>query len=162
MNNRLGMQKMSKFKKCLVGFIILYACSRDIDGIRVPAQYAETIGVDPILAPYVKSFYADAKRFNAELRPITVPVFFVRSLEKDIIGKCYRFTPLNWIVISRYFWDRTQPESRQILIYHELGHCVLGKGHEEYGIMQPVLLLADEYYHNKEGILREFFTGPLK
>jgi hypothetical protein len=44
-----------------------------------------------------------------------------------IIGKCFE----GKIGVRKTYWDRSDNPSRELLLYHELGHCLLHRVHKE-------------------------------
>lgn len=56
------------------------------------------------------------------------------NLKNGVVGYCTvwendRLPPR--IIISASFWNGATPLERKMLIYHELGHCLLKRGHKE-------------------------------
>ena len=91
-----------------------------------------------------------------EHRKITI-VF--RSLSDDAVGVC-KITPFikREINIDPEYWYSINPAERQILFYHEMGHCDLNRDHSEpYSIMEPSLFGTFRFLNNKEYYLKEFF-----
>lgn len=77
-----------------------------------------------------------------------------------VVGQCFQYSNGYEIVIKREFWDLVSETARTLLIFHELGHCVLNRQHEERrpSIMMPVNLPADATYEaNKVYYLKELF-----
>ncbi len=114
--------------------------------------------VDPEFEPYVDSFKQNAKIYN-------VPVIFNLNIrfgdfskqDYDVVGYC------DWkndIYIKRSTWEYYGWATREELIYHELGHCVLNKWHvNTFSIMRPYLLSEQYYFDNRTMLIKEFFTG---
>lgn len=48
---------------------------------------------------------------------------------KNAVGYCYK--PTNSIEILRSYWAEIPNIKRQMLIFHELGHCLLDKKHSD-------------------------------
>jgi hypothetical protein len=49
-------------------------------------------------------------------------------------GHCANYgknNPLNYIKINKKFWETASEVQRRILIFHELGHCVLDRRHDD-------------------------------
>ena len=71
------------------------------------------------------------------------------------------------ILIDKEFWDGAEPREKELLIFHELAHCVLGRGHDsrmfcsnvEYSIMHPTLIHGFDYENKKEHYLRDLFNS---
>lgn len=63
------------------------------------------------------------------------------------------------VTIRKDLWQYASPTSRELVVFHELGHCVLGKGHEEekVSVMNPVQPPDTIYEHHKEEMLAELF-----
>lgn len=92
-------------------------------------------------------------RFNEDFG-----VFVDSTLEFDegeyngFPGKC--IVQANHIVVNKEWWINVQPETRQALIFHELGHCLLGLGHDDVrGIM------SDFIGHNANSYAYEYEEG---
>jgi ATP-dependent Zn protease len=74
------------------------------------------------------------------------------------------------IVINTYSWSSLSEVEKEIVIYHELGHCVLGLKHDNtkvdhdwvlsspLSIMYPYVLEQDWYLKNKKEYLDELFS----
>lgn len=52
--------------------------------------------------------------------------------DDGVAGSCsYGFRQANRVTIDMPFWDRAGYYSREMVVFHELGHCVLGRDHSE-------------------------------
>ncbi len=52
------------------------------------------------------------------------------SKEKEkTIGKCFVYPNANLVVIDRNFFDANGDWNRRSLVWHEMGHCLLGRAH---------------------------------
>lgn len=102
--------------------------------------------IHPQLEPYVDGFRLDAERYTggwSGLGPVRiidiVDSFTNDELSKGAVGVCSRksnSSKARWreIEILRSTFDRyteQSPHKAKILVYHELGHCVLGRGHAQ-------------------------------
>ncbi len=149
-----------------------------------PPPHPPIVSIDSEFLPYVTQFHSDAigttgKEFKIE--------DLVMEFNNDIInlnenGRCttaYNTTPL--IYISKQWWDASTDEiAKQTLVYHELGHCILGRLHNKtqvivtindgFGgispfivyesIMNPYSDIPDLYFQQyRESILKEYFGG---
>lgn len=82
------------------------------------------------------------------------------SLKSGIAGTCYSYTAgsQRWkeIKIDINNWNRSNAYTRQALLYHELAHCVLGRGHENVTYIGKALSLMNKtvisgtLYHRHE------------
>lgn len=51
-------------------------------------------------------------------------------------------------------------EFREILIFHEMGHCILGREHTEIdSLMRQFLFFDQEYAPNRDYYINELFSG---
>jgi len=57
----------------------------------------------------------------------------ISEIEDDgVAGVCqYGNHQTNNVIIDADFWDRTGFSSREFVVFHELGHCVLSRDHRE-------------------------------
>jgi len=100
--------------------------------------------VDPLIRPFLDSFIAEleARQISADLSNISME--FVDDFGEEVIGIsqggtvagiCFFNTGL--IQIDSIFI--TNPSFLFEVIYHELGHCVLGMEHRENSIMSEII-----------------------
>jgi hypothetical protein len=85
-------------------------------------------GVDPVFTPYTQRFEKDLGRSIGE-----VSVSF-GELSSDKAGICIKYdSGHREVVINANEWNsgRMTEWGKFNLIYHELGHCVLGREHTE-------------------------------
>lgn len=103
--------------------------------------------------PYVAAFEAEAARFG---KPVTVGAIKIEfSEEVDEHGYCEIHLLHTRITVKGSWWERANEDQRELLMFHELGHCVLLKTHtREPGIMNPY---QTGYGHSREGYLQELF-----
>jgi len=98
------------------GFLLLSGCERE----DAPLQDAE-------IKPYVERFAEEALKrgfdFSEELSSIRY-----EFEETRYGGVCYRFE--NRFIINRTYWTQLEDLGKEYLVFHELGHCVLDRRHE--------------------------------
>ena len=90
-----------------------------------------TVGItDDAFVPYVKEFEKVCKIKTGSI------VSFGNNFEKNVIGYC---TPSNKnIKINKRYWDTATDYEKEMLIFHELGHCDLDRDHKEGWYIQIV------------------------
>jgi hypothetical protein len=89
---------------------------------------------DPALEPYVESFKAEARRRGVLTAPVVAVFDDLRHIVPPVAGKTVLGTCTSGVVrIDRTYWASlaTTDADREALMYHELGHCALGRGHVE-------------------------------
>jgi hypothetical protein len=126
--------------------------------IPISVELASTWGVDPEVQPYVRYFYESAAKYGAHVTPYYNPVYFVDGFDDDVIGVCGISEQYHVIELSYAFWVKASKATREILVLHELSHCILNQDHRDFGIMQPYLLRAQQYKKYKEFFLWELFS----
>lgn len=89
--------------------------------------------VNGIAQPYVDEFVQDAKDHNTVVNFDSFQGFYFDSdLQDNVMAVCHvSITNRTWISISPFWWNAIDDGAKRALIYHELGHCILGRDHEE-------------------------------
>lgn len=71
----------------------------------------------------------------------------------------------NEIVVDKGIWNELNSEEKEIVLFHELGHCVLDRDHhdQEYlsnpmSIMNHGLISSEKYTDHRSGYIKELFT----
>lgn len=141
----------------------LYQLKKEYD--LVPA------GVQWEFRPYVRNFIKESQKhtlpneFGERLEHLTVKYGFPSRLadEHDFAGWCDLDTTT--IIIEKDTWNSYAEGSRQSLIDHELGHCLLERSHRPFlaegntpiSIMFPQVLPSKFYEENKDKLYPELF-----
>jgi len=111
-------------KKLMILMLLLSACGKKIDGV-----------IDPAFDQYVQDF---------EMK-VGVPVSGVsvtfKPTEYPVLGVCIYGGEIAKVEIDPTQWERMDSHGREQLIYHELGHCVLGRGHDDRKVRLMAFLL---------------------
>ena len=140
----------------------LTACNRHGE---LPRQ----LYVDPSLKPYVQMFMSEADNQGMSLHIDNLIVIFVDLNSATIEAQCESFnngtvgTPT--ISVLRSKWDRKSEISKQMIMFHELGHCVLFRQHNNaytqygyvYSIMYYMLQSDTAYVRNWTHYMYELF-----
>lgn len=132
------------------------------------ATTATTVVIPDEVAPYVKQFTTDAAQYG---HPLTVTNLIIEfgplenANERGICDISGDLTPK--ITIDRNAWDKSSDGSRDELIHHEMGHCVLRRKHktgvDDTGkpdsIMYPYAFDGQTYDGNRVDYLTELYSG---
>jgi hypothetical protein len=89
---------------------------------------------DPRVRPYYDKFYEEASRRGLTPdEPISVElVDAAQQCDSDNVAGCARSTPLgSKVYIDAKAWEQSSEEQREYVVFHELGHAVMGKHHNE-------------------------------
>jgi len=95
-------------------------------------------------------FYIEKFRTEAEERGRVIDFRFdlieasIEPIEEDrVAGQCSVRAGDREITIDSDYWRRSTPQLREWVVFHELGHCYLGRGHRddqtESGICRSVM-----------------------
>ena len=101
-----------------LGVFFLTSCNKGDD-----------LSIDAPLRPYFDSFKEEAtlRGYNVDYESEGITGFLGGISGSGIIGQCNSENKA--ITIDRVFWAGFDVWEREHLIYHELGHCFLGRGH---------------------------------
>lgn len=128
---------------------------------------------------YVRLFQKEGETRNVEL---TMPTLdrslriygvdkFSQSLEDDgVIGLCVKTAGEITIYLSKPHWDSYDSQQREMLIFHELGHCVLNLEHDRSldsdgvpnDLMYPVNFDSLYYFRYRKFYLDHLFKKVSK
>ena len=110
---------------CLLLFLLFTACQRNPD---IGAQ-SGVYEVDPDFEPYVQDFISEgAKRGKTiDFSDSGLIVEFSDRVVGGASGFCY--VGEHHVVIDKSIWFALSEDVRGYLLFHELGHCELDRGH---------------------------------
>ncbi len=118
--------------------ILVHSCAEDESGFiteieTVPEEVGYD-GVDEALWVYFERFEAEAaeRGFTIDLNSGELTGRINELDGENVAGQCnyHSFFP-NRITIDSDFWDRASDAAREMVVFHELGHCELARGHRE-------------------------------
>lgn len=85
---------------------------------------------------YVEAFEKDAATLNRGLTVNYIEIKF-GELNDGTLALCSLGVGTPLITVNQSLWGNLDETQRQLVIYHELGHCVLKKGHANQEIRIP-------------------------
>jgi hypothetical protein len=157
-------QRMSQPLPLLPLLLLLLAvgCRATHDKDHIIYQVPEEV------QPHLNSFMEEYESRGGD--PMSLPLNLIirwsdSMPDPDVVGYCQLNTLdmyLPEIVLLHSYWLSSDPVVREILVYHELGHCLLNYDHVETDItdiMFPNLINSVYYRENRDEILDNFFTG---
>lgn len=112
--------------KRLLPLLLLASCGRSTeDFLNVNNSPIKRSKSDSTFNSFVEAF---SKEFNVGVK---VPVIF-KNIDVRYAGVCLKYSNgYREIQINPTHWKNYSIEQREQLIYHELGHCVLNRGHND-------------------------------
>lgn len=141
-----------------------------LSGCAQLPEHRKVFRIDNELLPYVKVFEKEASKRGLVI-VIDDLVATIKVIEDtEIAGTCEtQQTPR--IIIDKEYWVNGSDASREQVIFHELGHCILGRGHNDAsysptpGVRVPASIMSSsthyEYVYSKyrSYYLDELFLG---
>lgn len=118
---------------------------------------------DPtIFDGYVKQFEIESITYNNPQKVTNLIIKFdtENPLPDHLVGQCNAYfgaTPT--ILINHVAWNKLSEDQKEITVFHEMGHCVLGKGHDDtkWSIMNSMLLSGYYSAEDRSALLADFF-----
>ncbi len=106
----------------LTGFALLAACSEDIP--------------NEVFVHEDLQVYFDAFEFEGEQRGMDIDLVqaeiqgYMRSIDdRGVVGQCIENSTSKSIVIDVERWQSLDQLEKEFIVFHELGHCYLDRGH---------------------------------
>jgi len=123
----------------MVFLLTLNSCSSDFNIGSEETQEPESpatvayYNVDERLWPYFESFEKEAalRNISIDLNEKEITGEIKNIPEEGVAGTCRYGLHIHHVTIDISVWNRSSSAIREMIIYHELGHCVLGRGHKE-------------------------------
>ncbi|CBW25981.1 hypothetical protein BMS_1100 [Halobacteriovorax marinus SJ] len=131
-------------------------------------QYAVSASV---FDSYIKKFEEEAAKNLGEenFKVGDIPINFGDTTNEEYDGVCNTYSDgTKEIFIKKSWWQSTDSRQKEIMIFHELGHCRLGRDHDtekrakgthtyKLSIMNPVIPSSADYVSQKNAYLTELF-----
>lgn len=127
--------------------------------------------IDAEFEPFVAEFVLQARKYDASIHKLKhVQIYFADSLPTpNALGVCYTGYKDYDIIVLRSYWQRASHYSKEQLIMHELGHCVLGRSHKNgfmpvdnqmkpLSIMNQYHLPDEAYISFRDELIFELFS----
>lgn len=95
---------------------------------------SEDTYIAPELQTYFDSFKAEGNSRNVAIdySLLNIHADFSDLEEGNVVGKCVTYADdVKKLIIDQSYWDKSSSLQRELLIFHELGHCILHRGHTE-------------------------------
>lgn len=117
-------------------------------------------GQDAELVPVIQTFAQEAQTRGIPV-DTSVSVTFGEP-DAGTMAQCKHVLADHWIVVSRDEWLRDSDARREEILFHELGHCVLGRPHLDDGtetLMTTKLVSEDVYEGARTTFIDELFQN---
>lgn len=114
--------------------VIFFASSCQTDFMEEELPQNIEADIQTELIPYFQTFRDQASEhgLTIDYQSANVTARIEQINEGSVAGTCStNGHNIRDIIIDKAFWERSSNLIREMIIFHELGHCVLGRGHEE-------------------------------
>lgn len=137
-----------------------------------PSSSPDSLYVGPAeLHKYVQKFVDDAKAQGVDVLPhVKNPTLELRIMDlgawsSSTIGLCETSKTRRRLTVDPDFWRNATEERRELLMHHELGHCVLNRRHRSgtlssgilVSVMGPKIMSGKTYLANYDYYQAELF-----
>lgn len=105
--------------------LVLNGCAKD-EG----PQYF----VDSSIRPYFERFEyeADLRNMRIDLDSMMISGDIRVINSSNVIGQCgHTESEPSVVIVDKFYWDSASDLEREFVVFHELGHCALFKGHDD-------------------------------
>jgi hypothetical protein len=118
----------------------------------------ETVNVDAELQPLFSSFSSEAQQRGMTLDMTNYTGMLTDLDEANVAAKCQTISNgQKRVLVDLGFWKTASTMQREMVVFHELGHCVLNRAHLDdartdgscFSMMQSGLGLCKMSYTDK-------------
>lgn len=139
---------------------------KDLNAVR---QFATT---DSTFASYVQEFELRGRIItnDGSFSVGDIPINFGDTENESFQGVCFEYPDgTKEVIVRRSWWDAVDEDYRESLLFHELGHCRLGRDHlddvrssstetHKISMMNSIIIGPQKYKSYKEEYQRELYT----
>ena len=129
----------------VLSFVVLFCCLEPtpLADVTVHEQ------LSPLVNEYVKTLGVICPKYKM---PTQVTIGFgVPRNNEDWVGLCHQVGNVKQIYIDPQYWfDPERETHRRVLMFHELGHCLLGLEHssDPYNYMYKSVIITPDFIVN--------------
>jgi hypothetical protein len=120
--------------------------------------------VDSSLKKYLDSYVNEAEIRNFKLEKDRIMLIFGNIVDDGVVGYCEDRSSVSHIVIDVSFFNSASEEEREMLLFHELAHCLSGRDHcdveendEPVSIMHSSEYPVETYKKERKKVIDELF-----
>lgn len=150
------------FSLVLISLTLLNSCGMagPLDFILRSKEYSRQFdSTDKRLKPYVQAFEREAALVldRPNFKVGDIPVNFGDTENSDFVGVCFTYHDgSREVIIRKRWWDHADEKARQAIVFHELGHCRLDRGHNDQVIMQDDREIRLSLMHSRMVYLNDY------
>jgi hypothetical protein len=116
---------------------------------------------------YLNDFETHSQNsYNHRLQVNDIKIYFAQ-LDASILARCTMSDGTPQIAVNEQMWKGLAPDVREVLLFHEFGHCILNRRHDNTkldsnrrweSLMAQWPQLITDYSQHKEAYLKELFA----
>ncbi len=113
--------------------LVTNSCQMDQDIYEEKTINMEFPSVDVGLWPYFQRFEEEALKRNikVDLHEANITGYITDISNYKIRGQCSNSDNSRQVTIDKPYWNTASELEKEFLVFHELGHCYLGRLHDE-------------------------------
>ncbi len=163
MTQQINLLRTVKFTYIFLLISVLLSCQKEPPELKI---YPD---VSIELCPFFYSFEREAAKRGVivDLRNAAIKGRLTK-INGSAVGICIKHD-MKEILIDREFWERSSQLIKELIVFHELGHCYLHKSHNNQtatngtceSIMRSGLGGCIDFYNEntRDDLLDEFFSN---
>jgi hypothetical protein len=111
--------------------LFLCSCNRRL-------EHKPVVDINPAFQGLVDEFVAESQHQSRPISITDLVIRFTNELTGETLGECFNYhgQQTNMILIDVQDWPNESDEYRRIVLFHELGHCILNLEHDQTGRVQ--------------------------
>jgi hypothetical protein len=120
--------------KILEAFLFLTICFLFLTCEKEKVAIKTYQNVDRKLWPYFQKFEEEgnARGLDIDLSNSNISGDIININFNGVVGVCLKESEIpNKILLDTAFWNRSSNLVKELIIFHELGHCYLGRSHSD-------------------------------
>lgn len=152
----VGKITLARVRKAIIRASLIFMC------VHLYNLLIAKGNIEPSASPFYKSFIAEADTRNMGLIKHFKVTIVLAQLPMTQLGSCrslFGFKPV--ISLNIQHWNKLDFIQKEMVVYHELAHCLLLKGHgmenQPDTLMTKSLFESDKYLLSKDKYLDELF-----
>ncbi|MFT6071095.1 MAG: hypothetical protein ACJAT2_002084 [Bacteriovoracaceae bacterium] len=159
----------------LLTLILLSSCGLPIGRdlvVKNKGEVRQFESSNPLFTSIVSQFEQAGKQYsgNPNFSAGHVPVNFGDTENESFEGVCFSYPDgTTEVIIRESWWNSASEALKESLLFHELGHCVLNRDHDnetheansvtyKASLMNSVIVNSGQYNAHRSGYLTELFT----
>lgn len=156
------MNKVLQYGMLLI-LVVIISCGKETDDNQYIANE---------LQQYFDQFEVEAAQYDIEvdIDDLDLSGYIENIQSNGTVGQCKIYSDgMQEVVIDERYWSRIGYAEKEFLVFHELGHCILGRDHDDSEIVGDICksimrsgltdcsVLYDEV--NRELYIKELFEN---